>query len=209
MTPARPGYLSGPVLLLRGMKRNSAVGLLTAVLLPVLAACTSKGAAAGHSSSAVSTPSSSTAVASDSSTSVAPALTPSSSEAARVDTTVATTHHTTAAPASSSPATVAGPAQMLSVTYSVSCTSHTDPSGTAKLSWTSKGSTSVYVLEGQVASALVGADAKSGGGKGPLAKSGSVTVPFACAQDYDYYLVEAYNSSDGTHSAIVEQVPFA
>jgi hypothetical protein len=95
--------------------------------------------------------------------------------------------------------------QLLGVSYVVSCTSHADTAGTVKLSWTSKGATEVYLLEGPVAGALVGANAKSG--KGPFPPNGSSVQPFRCAENYDYFLVEAYNG--GSRSGIVQQVPFS
>ena len=104
-------------------------------------------------------------------------------------------------------AAVVGPAQVLNVTWLVTCASNTDPAGTVRLTWTTKGANQVYILAGQVASVLVGADPKTGGGKGPFAPNGSTTLAFQCADAYGYYLVEAYNTTDNTKSGVVQQVP--
>jgi hypothetical protein len=95
------------------------------------------------------------------------------------------------------------------VTYSVSCASTTDTNGSATITWTTKGTNEVWILESSTASSLVGADAKTEGGHGPLPANGSKSLAFACNEMYDYYLVEGYNTSDGTHSGIIEQVPYS
>jgi hypothetical protein len=175
----------------------------------VLTACSSSVSGSGEGApSASSSPAPSSSA---STSSPAPSSSVASSAPAPNPITTSPVHTTTSsAPSTGSPSSaVAGPADMHTVSYTVSCSSHADTGGTVKLSWTASGADSVYVLEAPIASALVGADAKSQGGTGPLPAQGSTTMPFACAADDDYYLVEAYNSGDSSHSGVVQQVPFS
>ncbi|MCU1689453.1 MAG: hypothetical protein JWN20_1381 [Jatrophihabitantaceae bacterium] len=80
--------------------------------------------------------------------------------------------------------------------------------GSIVVSWTTKGADQVWLRVGQVASALVGANAKDGG-VGPLPANGSTTLAnaFSCGDPYNYVLIQPYKS-DGTGSAgSVQQAP--
>jgi hypothetical protein len=197
------------------MKRMLAVAVL--IPLTLLSACSSSVSGSGSSGAQVSTPAPSAAGGSP--TETGPSAPPSDSAApsdsapASTNSTHTTTTHSSAHSHSSHPASsdsaAAGPAQVLNVAYTVHCTSTADTAGTVKLTWQTKGANTVYVLEGLTAGELVGADAKSAGGMGPFAANGSQTLAFACSAGDDYYLVEAYNASDGSHNGVVQQVPFS
>ena len=93
----------------------------------------------------------------------------------------------------------------VNVTTAPTCQSAVD-SSTVTVSWTSKNATQVWLLPGAVASALVGADAKTTTPNyGPLPSNGSKTFPFDCANQYNYVLVEAYNAT--SHNGVVQQLP--
>jgi hypothetical protein len=100
-----------------------------------------------------------------------------------------------------------GLAQVTGVTMSTAptCQSAVD-SSTVTVSWTSKNATQIWLLPGSVASALVGADAKTTTPNyGPLPPNGSKTFPFDCANQDNYVLVEAYNAT--SHNGVVQQLP--
>ena len=203
------------------MKRIASAVLMAAAGLGAISACSSTTAGNGSAGAAVADSSSSASEAPASSSSVtapiAPAS-PASSTSGGANSGGAnsggansggSTGGGSTTTATHSPGPVTRPAAIGSVTNGKpTCTSKTDTHGTVKISWTSKGSTSVWVLEGGVPSVLVNSDAKADGGKGPFGGSGSATMPFSCADVNDSYLVEAYNANDNTHSGEVVQVPY-
>jgi hypothetical protein len=93
--------------------------------------------------------------------------------------------------------------QLLSVNYQTPGCTTTSGTSTVVLSWTTKDGTSVYLSESSVAFPF---DPKSSGGAiGPLPPNGSKTVPYDCANDYDYYMVGVYNSIGKQYES--EQIP--
>jgi hypothetical protein len=183
-------------------------------LLVTVAACSSQVSGTGEPGAGVTTPRTTSRSTSVSPTFSTPAPTVASTRltASAPTIVVSTPPTTTRPPTTATTATtppVQGPASILTVTYAVTCASKTDANGTVKLTWTTKGANNVYVLEGQLASTLIGADAKTQGGKGPYSPNTTVTQPFHCSYAYDYFLIEAYNTTDNTHSGQVTQVPYA
>jgi hypothetical protein len=203
------------------MKRIAIAILVGAAGLTALTACSSTTAGNGQAALAATTSKTPTASAKPSTSTSASTHTPATTQApAPVSAPTATvTHSVTAPTTTSAPVTTATTstvaasssppvaAQITNVSWTVSCTSHTDAAGKATITWTSLGATEVWVLPGSTASTLVYADAKADGGTGPLAKNGSVTLRFPCAEDYSYYLIDAYNATG--HSGQVQQVPYA
>lgn len=111
---------------------------------------------------------------------------------------------TTAASSPSATPTTSGPPvlpQVLSVNASSSCNGITTgvSNGTINLTWTSVGTDEVWLLPGQVAGVLVGADAKTSGGRGPYPPNGSATLTnaFSCGDVSGYLLVQPYKGGSG------------
>lgn len=117
-----------------------------------------------------------------------------------------TTPTTTAAP-STTPTTTGPPAlpQILSVNASASCAGITTgvANGKITVTWTSLGTDQVWLLPSSVASALVGADAKTGG-KGPYSPNGSASLSgaFDCGNSTGYVLVQPYKGGTGSAGII-------
>lgn len=116
---------------------------------------------------------------------------------------------TTGATSPSSTPTTGGPpvaAQILTVNATSACGGKTTgvSNGTINVTWTSAGTDQVWLLPSQVASALVGADAKSSGGKGPYPSNGSIALPnaFSCGDTANYVLVQPYKAGTGSAGII-------
>jgi len=118
-------------------------------------------------------------------------------------TTAATTHssHKASASPTPSPDPTVLP-YVVSITYSdPGCTSRSGTS-TVVISWKTKYAAEVYLSESVVA---FYADPRTSGGVGPLPGDGSETMPFNCANQYDYYMLGVYNSVG--KSGETQQVP--
>ncbi|WP_034260630.1 hypothetical protein [Actinospica robiniae] len=80
---------------------------------------------------------------------------------------------------------------VLSITYTTpGCTSQSGTS-TVVITWSTQNATEVYLGESTVA---FYSDPRTSGGTGPLPPDGSKTMPFNCANQYDYYMLGVYNS---------------
>ncbi len=105
---------------------------------------------------------------------------------------------TSSAPPTSGTAPV--PAQIASVDAAGRCNGQTTgvANGSIVVTWTSTGADQVWLKAGQVAVALIGSDAKSGG-SGPFPPNGSTTLAnaFSCGDTTNYVLIQAYKS-DGS-----------
>ncbi|MGN6609773.1 MAG: hypothetical protein ACTHMS_22520 [Jatrophihabitans sp.] len=106
----------------------------------------------------------------------------------------------------SSSAPTADNAVITSFTGTPHCTDRSDTHGTVSLSWTSGGgATTAYIVESAVA--IGGSD---GQGSSPaLPANGSTTLPFDCAQDYDYYTlyVHAATTKNGETLQVANTTP--
>lgn len=92
---------------------------------------------------------------------------------------------------------------IVSFTYgSPGCTGDTGTS-TVKVTWKSTDATSVWLAESEVSFPF---DPKGASGAiGPLGANGSKTVPFDCANQYDYYMYGVYNSFGQQYESV--QIP--
>jgi hypothetical protein len=154
------------------------------------------------------------------STSATPSSSPTTANAStiapppRTSSAATTAFATSAPPSTAAPTpTTSGPPvlpQILIVNASSSCGGVTTgvSNGTITLSWTSQGADEVWLLPSQIASVLVGVNAKTSGGKGPYSPNGSASLPgaYSCGDTAGFILVQPYKGGTGS-GGIIKLVP--
>jgi hypothetical protein len=84
----------------------------------------------------------------------------------------------------------AGLPEILSFSGSANCTTRSGRAS-VKLTWTSRNATEAWISNPIIASAA-GDPKTTQGASGPLAPNGSLTLPFDCANQYNYYALGVY-----------------